>query len=317
MSPKRSRYAQRIDYPWNSAFQSSACDRSPPDEVLVHQPSKDKVGSARKLHVNSLLKFLHRFRRVLELRLPAWDHDSHFDAEPNRHKFSGLDAIAMTLFLKNSHFFMLRPPAGGLRQPEKTRHGFVRAASILTVMYFGSVALLRSALRSAPTLWPSAASLVGAQRLSSRQGFSSTSEASRYFEGFEAIRGGIQMKRSDGHSVSALLGSCLGCVLFSAPLGFLGLWLGYGLGSLMSPKNEELLMGYLGTTEEWNGAMVGGLLGAIGGIALFIAATATRWKNAVRRFNRINFFEFADWTRNPLHLRECRLSCIASRGGMV
>jgi hypothetical protein len=84
------------------------------------------------------------------------------------------------------------------------------------------------------------------------------------------------MRRSEDHSVSAALGFCLGCVLFSIPLGFLGLWLGYGVGSLLSPENDELLMGYMGTTEEWSGAIFGGLLGALGGVALFIGARR-RW----------------------------------------
>lgn len=81
---------------------------------------------------------------------------------------------------------------------------------------------------------------------------------------------------SEDHWVSVALGFCLGSILFSVPLGFLGLWLGYGVGSLLSPENDELLMGYYGTTEEWSGAFLGGLLGALGGVALFIRARK-RW----------------------------------------
>jgi hypothetical protein len=84
------------------------------------------------------------------------------------------------------------------------------------------------------------------------------------------------VKRSEDHSVIAALGFCLGCILFSVSLGFLGLWLGYGVGYLLSPENDELLMGYYGTTEEWSGAFLGGLLGVFGGIALFIGARK-RW----------------------------------------
>lgn len=86
------------------------------------------------------------------------------------------------------------------------------------------------------------------------------------------------MTKSASHSASTAAGSCLVCVLFVVPSGFIGLWIGSGIGSLMSPENEELVLGYLGTSEEWSGAMIGGLLGAFAGIGLFkLARNRWRW----------------------------------------
>ena len=79
------------------------------------------------------------------------------------------------------------------------------------------------------------------------------------------------MNDSKGPSLGEVVGGCLGCIVFGAALGFLGLWLGYGVGGLLSPPSTNNELGvYIGTSEELFGAMLGGFLGVASGIALFI-----------------------------------------------
>ncbi len=73
---------------------------------------------------------------------------------------------------------------------------------------------------------------------------------------------------SNDSSVSDTLAGCISMTAIMAVLGFVGLWVGYSVGSYLGPE-DELLMGYIATNEEVYGALFGGVVGLLLAFAAF------------------------------------------------